>query len=79
MLIVRTRAEEKSSVAKHLLNNSGHVITPEDLPLVKRIDRSQHLNAWAWESIIICKNDKKHFLNKDYGNIELSLFDIFSE
>jgi hypothetical protein len=31
MSMVRTRAEEKSSVAKHLLNNPGHVITPEDI------------------------------------------------
>jgi hypothetical protein len=67
MLMVRTRAEENSSVAKHLLNNAGHVITPEDLSLVKRVDHPQHLNAW--KSIIIRKNDKKQFLNEDYGNI----------
>jgi hypothetical protein len=77
MSMVRTRAEKKSRVAKHLLNNSGHVITPEDLSLVKRVDRPQHLNAW--ESIIIRKNDKKHLLNEDYGNIESSLIYIFSE
>jgi hypothetical protein len=75
--MVRTRAEEKSSVAKHLLNNPGHVITPEDLSLVKMVDRPQHLDAW--ESIIIRKNDKKHLLNEDYGNIESSLIDIFSK
>jgi hypothetical protein len=68
--MVRTRAEEKSSVAKHLLNNPGHVITPEDLSLVKRVDRPQHLDAW--ESIIIRKNDKT---NEDYGNIESSLIE----
>jgi hypothetical protein len=28
MSMVRIRAKEKSSVAKHLLNNPGHVITP---------------------------------------------------
>jgi hypothetical protein len=76
MSIDRTRAEEKSSVAKHLLNNPGHVITPEDLSLVKRVDRQQHFEAW--ESIIIRKNDKKHLLNEDYGNIESSLIDNFS-
>jgi hypothetical protein len=41
--MVRTRAEEKSSVAKHLLNNP--VITLEDLSLVKRVDRQQHFEA----------------------------------
>jgi hypothetical protein len=75
--MVRARAEQKSSVAKHLLNNPGHVITPEDLSLVKRVDRPQHLNAW--KSIIIRKNDKKHLLNEDYGNIESSKIDIFSK
>jgi hypothetical protein len=45
MSMVRTRAEEKSSEAKHLLNNLGHVITPEDLSLVKRVDRPQQLDA----------------------------------
>jgi hypothetical protein len=75
--MVRTRAEEKSSVTEHLLNKPGHVITPEDLSLVKRVDRPQHLDAW--ESIIIRKNDKKHLLNEDYGNIESSLIDIFSQ
>jgi hypothetical protein len=43
--MVRTRAKEKSSVAKHLLNNPGHVITLEDLSLVKRVDLPQHLDA----------------------------------
>jgi hypothetical protein len=38
MSMVSTRAEEKSSVGKHLLNNPGHVITPKDLSLVKRVD-----------------------------------------
>jgi hypothetical protein len=68
MSMVRTRAEENSSVAKHLLNNSGHVM---DLSLVKRVDCPQHIDA--------CKNDKKHLLNEDYGNIESLLIDIFSE
>jgi hypothetical protein len=77
MSMVRTRAEEKSSVAKHMLNNPGHVITPENLSLVKSVDRPQHLDAW--ESIIIRKNDKKHLLNEDYGDIESSLIDIFSK
>jgi hypothetical protein len=45
MTMVRTRAEEKSGVAKHLLNNPGHVITPEGLSLVKRVDHLQHLDA----------------------------------
>jgi hypothetical protein len=75
--MVRTTAEEKSSVAKHPLNNPGHVITPEDLSLVKRVDHPQYLDVW--ESIIIRKNDKKYLLNEDYGNIESSLIDIFSE
>jgi hypothetical protein len=75
--MVRTRAEEKSSVAKHLLNNPGHVITPEDLSLVKRVDRQQHFEAW--KNKIIRKNDKKHLLNEDYGNIESSLIYNFSE
>jgi hypothetical protein len=79
MSMVRTRAEEKSSEAKHLLYNPGHVITPEDLSLVKRVDRQQHFEAWERESIIIRKNDKKHILNEDYGNIESSLIDNFSE
>jgi hypothetical protein len=61
----------------NLLNNPVHVITPEDLSWLKRGDRPQHLDTW--ESIIICKNDKKHLLNEDYGNIESSLIDIFSE
>jgi hypothetical protein len=65
MSMVRTGAEKKSSVAKHLLNNSGHVITPEDLCLVKRKDLPQQFDAW--DSIIIRKNDKKHLLNEDYG------------
>jgi predicted GIY-YIG superfamily endonuclease len=52
MSMVRTRAEEKSSVAKHLLNNPGHVITPEDLSMVKKVDRQQHFEAW--ESIAFC-------------------------
>jgi hypothetical protein len=77
MSMVRARAEEKSSVAKHLLYNPGHVITPEDLSLVKRVDRPQHLDAW--ENIIIRKIDKKHLFNEDYGNIESSLIDIFSK
>jgi hypothetical protein len=59
------------SCAKHLL------ITLEDLSLVKRVDRPQHLDAW--ESKIIRKNDKKHLLNEDYGNIESSLINIFSK
>jgi hypothetical protein len=67
----------KNRVAKHLSNNPGHVITSEDLPLVKKVDRPQHHDAWG--SIIILKNDRKHLLNKDYGNIESSLIDIFSE
>jgi hypothetical protein len=74
--MVRTRAEEKLSVAKHLLNNPGHMISPKDLSLVKKVDRPPHLHAW--ESITIRKNDKKHLLNEDYGNIESSLIDIFS-
>jgi hypothetical protein len=53
--MVRTRAEEKSSVAKHLLKNPGHVITLENLSLVKRVHRLQHLDTW--EFIIIRKND----------------------
>jgi hypothetical protein len=68
MSIDNTRAEEKSSVAKHPLNNPGHVITLEDLSLVKKVNRPLHLDGW--ESIIIRKNDKKHLLNEDYGNIE---------
>jgi hypothetical protein len=39
MSMVTTKAEEKSSVAKHLLNNARHVITLENLFLVKRLDR----------------------------------------
>jgi hypothetical protein len=77
MSMVRTRVEEKSSIAKHLLNNPGKVKIPEDLSLVKRVDHPYHLDAW--ESIIICKNDKKHLLNEDYGNIESSLIDICSK
>jgi hypothetical protein len=34
MSVVRTREGEKSSVVKHLLNNTGQVITPKDLPMV---------------------------------------------
>jgi hypothetical protein len=34
MSMVRTRAGDKSSVVKNLLNNPGHVITPEDISLV---------------------------------------------
>jgi hypothetical protein len=44
---VRTRADEKLIVAKHLLNNPGHVKTPENLSQVKRVDRPQHLDAWV--------------------------------
>jgi hypothetical protein len=39
MLMVGTMAEEKSSEVKNLLNNPGHVITLEDLSLVKKVDR----------------------------------------
>jgi hypothetical protein len=60
--MVRTTAKEKSSVAKHPLNNPGHVITPEDLSLVKKVDRPQYLDAW--ESIIIRKNDKMRIMEK---------------
>jgi hypothetical protein len=74
--MVRTRAEEKLSVAKHLLNNPGHMISLKNLSLVKRVDRPPHLHAW--KSITIRKDDKKHLLNEDYGNIESSLIDIFS-
>jgi hypothetical protein len=62
MSMVRIREEEKSSVAKHLLSNPGHVTILENLSVVKRMDRPQHLNAW--KSIIIRKNDKKHLLWK---------------
>jgi hypothetical protein len=43
---------------------------------VKRLDRSQQLDAW--DSIIIRKNEIKHLLNEDHGNFESSVFVIFS-
>jgi hypothetical protein len=55
MSMVRTKAEENSSIAQHLLNNPVHLITLADLYLVKRVDGPQHLDAW--ESIIIRKDD----------------------
>jgi hypothetical protein len=77
MSMVRTRAEEKSSVAKHRLNNPGKVKIPEELSLIKMLDHPHHLDAS--ENIIIYKNYKKHLLNEDYVKIESSLIDFFSK
>lgn len=65
---------EKSSVAKHLIEN-GHKIDISNIKLVQEVNENRHIEIF--ETIHIRKNKHKNLMNGDMGNVQSTLMNIF--